>query len=361
MLLSLLLQATALSPSAPPLDVKPTVQVGGRVAIDTLFASGDNDLTGGGEVRFARLRLSGQVVDGVDYMMEYDFTGTFSGAKDVYLRFHDAAPGAITVGHLFEPFGLGIATGVSDTTFLERSLVSNAITPRRAIGVQYSDHATHWTALGGLFQPTLDNAQRNPLSPEDRAATGRLVWRPWLSADAAELLAFGGGLSYRRIDELAAFAARPGVHLARPLVGATVPADGMLSGTVDVAFQQGPLWASAEYVHNTVSDLAGLDPTVTGWSLMAGWFMAGGHRGYNTAKGGWARVQPVQDGGEAWELAAGYESLDLSEIAGGTLDLASLGLNWYLNDHLRFTFDVLRSDNDGLTDTLVAARVSWDF
>ena len=97
------------------------------------------------------------------------------------------------------------------------------------------------------------------------------------------------------LDKRVLFAQRPGVHLASVLVAASVPADEMISSTVDLAWQQDSVHAQVEYVHDMISDFAGADPTVSGWSADAGYFLAGGRRGYDTVKGGWSRVKPGEE------------------------------------------------------------------
>ena len=157
------------------------------------------------------------------------------------------------------------------------------------------------------------------------------------------------------------FGQRPRVHLAKTLVSASVPADRMISSTLDLAWQQDSAHAQVEYVHDTISDLAGANPVVSGWSANIGYFLAGGRRGYDTRKGGWSRIKPTADGGDAWELAIGGGSIDLSELGSGGLTTATGGLNWYPNDHTRVMLNYIVSDQDGLDDRLIALRVAIDF
>ena len=62
------------------------------------------------------------------------------------------------------------------------------------------------------------------------------------------------------------------------------------------------------------------DPTFDGYYVQAGYFLTGEHRPYVFGRGGFGRVKPKSifgkdDGRGAWEIAARYSTLDLTDGA----------------------------------------------
>ncbi|MGC9953355.1 MAG: porin [Rhizomicrobium sp.] len=106
------------------------------------------------------------------------------------------------------------------------------------------------------------------------------------------------------------------------------------------------------------------------WYVQASWILTGESKGYNAANGAFTPPKPAQpfsltDGGwGAWELAARYSDLNLNDhvydtanvvtnwtgastktytyyntVRGGDQKIATVGLNWYPNNALRFALD----------------------
>jgi phosphate-selective porin OprO/OprP len=105
----------------------------------------------------------------------------------------------------------------------------------------------------------------------------------------------------------------------------------------------GPGHFTAEYMQADVSGTGyGSDDTLRGYSAYAGWFLTGETRPYDENKGLWNRLVPHDSligghGWGAWEVAARYDLMDMNtpRIAGGSVNTATLALNWYLNSHVR--------------------------
>ena len=114
-----------------------------------------------------------------------------------------------------------------------------------------------------------------------------------------------------------------------------------------------------EYVFALVDDIDGGffgasgDADFSAASIQASYFLTGESRPYDRATGTFGRVKPnqnfMEDGGwGAWEIAARYSMLDLSDGAfdGGEIDTFTVGANWYLNPNMRIMFDYSFSDTD---------------
>ena len=111
----------------------------------------------------------------------------------------------------------------------------------------------------------------------------------------------------------------------------------------ELAGSYGPVHFTAEYMQAQIAGLGytGSD-TLQGFYTQAGWFITGENRTWDVGKAYrknvWERVIPKQnfmegDGWGAFEVAARYDLMDMNtlHINGGSLDIGTLGFNWYFN------------------------------
>jgi phosphate-selective porin OprO/OprP len=129
---------------------------------------------------------------------------------------------------------------------------------------------------------------------------------------------------------------------------------GVLLWNAEVSVVWDPFHAAAEFTL-IAHDAPGLgDPTFTGWSIQAGWFLTGEARAYDGKSGIWANTKPccgpflTRDCRclGALELAARYDWIDLNDgaVEGGEMGTLSLGVNWYLNPNARVMFNFVAAD-----------------
>ena len=108
----------------------------------------------------------------------------------------------------------------------------------------------------------------------------------------------------------------------------------------------GPFHTTNEYMWaNVLGKGYSGNNAVQGFYNTVGWFITGETRPYDEKKGTWNRVIPkanFQTGSGGWgafEVAARYDLIDLNsrsgQIAGGAMDIGTLGLNWYLTPRVR--------------------------
>ena len=91
------------------------------------------------------------------------------------------------------------------------------------------------------------------------------------------------------------------------------------------------------------------------------------HRPYNASRGLFDAVTPLHGvfgngdtGPGAWEIAVRYSAVDLDNrsVDGGRFDDITLGVNWYLDRHVRIMANYIHSDVDGIGDAdIVALRL----
>jgi len=132
----------------------------------------------------------------------------------------------------------------------------------------------------------------------------------------------------------------------------------------------GPFSVQGEYM---MADVDGKDgsssPTFDGFYIQGSYFLTGEHRKYSTSNGAFNRGKPKENfafgkGPGAWEVAARYSQIDLSDsgISGGKLKDITVGLNWYLNPNMRLMWNYVRSKLDGVGNSnLALMRFQIDF
>ena len=85
--------------------------------------------------------------------------------------------------------------------------------------------------------------------------------------------------------------------------------------------------------------------------------LTGETHAYNPASGAYSAIEPanpftLQGGGRgAWEIAGRVSTIDLNDklwtttgTAGGRQTIYTAGLNWYVNDNIRFMLNYLHGD-----------------
>ncbi len=370
-----------------------TMKIGGRIHFDSAWNSGDDELVekvgtlkDGVEFRRARIALSGTMYKKVEFKTQYDFAGggfkymddkekvgTFSGGqakwKDVYLGILDLpVVGNIRVGQFYEPFGLEEQTSSNYITFLERSLTS-ALVPSRKAGLMFHNSQLNdrMTWALGVFKGSDDVGNR--ISDGEYNFTARLTGLPWYEDKGRRLLHLGAAYSRRNPnDAKVLFSDRPEVHIAPRYVDTKdiTDVDDMDLMGAEAALVLGPFSLQGEFIHAGLNTADGTDPGFSGFYAMASYFLTGENRAYKS--GLFSRVKPKKNfgagGAGAWEVAARYSHLDLSdeEVEGGELDDITVGVNWYLNPNTRIMWNYVHGDLDevGASDTL-QVRTQADF
>lgn len=112
----------------------------------------------------------------------------------------------------------------------------------------------------------------------------------------------------------------------------------------ELAGAYGPAHFTAEYMQAQIAGRGySSNDTLEGFSVNGGVFLTGENRPYDLKKGTWDRLIPNSSfiGGQGWgafELAYRYDLMDMNtlNINGGSIDIGTLGFNWYLNPRVRF-------------------------
>lgn len=362
-----------------------TAKFGGRLHFDVGGINTDDDYEAavggreedGAKFRRARMYMSGDLYQTVEYKWQYEFAGgTDNKLKDVYLGLKDSPVGGIRVGQFKEPFSIEELTSSNHTTFMERSPM-NALVPQRNIGLMVHDHneSTTVTWAAGVFR---DDGSDTGASDGDgeHSATARVTWLPFHEEDYSQFVHVGAAYSIRKGNEDTFRFSSKGQS---GLITHTAVDTGTLNGDsadlagVEAAWVRGPLSLQAEYVRMSVDLDAGSDPDFGAWYILASYFLTGESRAYKASLGAFDRTAPYTNyskdgGGGAWEVAAGLSELDLTDasVAGGELTDAIAGATWYLNPNVKVMFNYVRQDvepvagSDGSADIFMV-RFALEF
>lgn len=360
--------------------------INGRIQIDSqnnVTDSNNNHLVSeGASVRRARLGAEGTFYKDFDYKFEYDFTrgnGTIAaGVTDAFLRWNLNKAFSIKMGSFKEPFSLEEATSNRYITFIERNMVVNAFvdnpnTYRTGFGANYSQErwqlgasiqtepVGNWpTGAGSTTASNGNNRGSNGGSGDSSwELNARLSALPWMESKT-KFLHVGGSASHIHVNNAPNNPGNPnkGMGFNASLNGNVDRANILNTGNkamesydrygAETALVYGPWSAQAEYIQTDINGTGYQDTALSGYYGYITYFLTGESRAYKSKTGAWDRLKPnrnfdMKGGWGAWEIAAGYDALDLSSgivngsraINGGRAATAKFGVNWYPNSHFR--------------------------
>ena len=294
-----------------------------------------------------------------DAKVEFDFQS--KKWQDAYLRLQSKGIfgkdfGAFRFGQSKTPVGLEGNTSSNAPTFIELALPTQAVYENRRVGVDWAMSQPHWLAALGYYGGDLQGDN------DGRTLAGRLAWIPYNSP--GDVLHFGVTASRESRDATtdglgvvslpsARFRSTPEAGLS-PLYlvdsGTLKDVDHIDRYGLEGLWIRGPWSVQTEYLSATTTfDNGKPDYSVNGYYAFASWVMTGESRPYKDGNVG--NVVPSHDWG-AFELAARYSTVDLNDgsVMGGSEHDWTVGLNWYLGQHLKLQANYVRafSDRKGL-------------
>jgi phosphate-selective porin OprO/OprP len=312
--------------------------LGGRMQMDAnAFDEDISPMGNGTESRRFRVRTSGNVDDSWAWKFEVDFANTRdSDVTDAWIKYGPWEQSDILVGHQKVPISQQSMTSSNWQLFQERALpdafIDNRNMGRRRLGATATTWGDHVYASAGLFGEGLNNDGPNN---EDWGVAGRVVAAPWAEDDST--LAVGGAVYARDLssNSLLRFRSRPEAHVAATRLvdtGVIGGAEDLVMANAEVTWIEGPFHAEAE-VFEVQVDRNGMDNvTFDGLYAQVGYMLTGETRPYSMKGAKFGRVKPDGEGG-AWELAARFSQIDLSnaDVRGGRQEDVTVGVNWWIN------------------------------
>ncbi|NOR19335.1 MAG: hypothetical protein GQ538_04535 [Xanthomonadales bacterium] len=243
----------------------------------------------------------------------------------------------LSIGKQKEPISMNRLTGGTFLPNQERPAVSDAFYPSRNIGVVWSGFSaeknTSWAF--GAFNNWLE--EKNSFDESANQYVGRIAWVPLVSEDRSNLLHLGAGYRYSDAKQGARYVTEPEFNKAPDFIDTDfLTADKTQTYNVEFAWRRGPAMLTSEYTRVDVSNPELGNPSFDGYFVEASWILTGEMRTYNN-KGSVFSGIPVaksvyQHGKGAWEVYTRYSHIDANDgtIDGGEMQIATLGLNWWL-------------------------------
>jgi phosphate-selective porin OprO and OprP len=352
-------------------------KLGGLIRLDeTVFMGSYRDRAGfanGSNIRLAQIMMSGGLGKDWSYAFEVAFSGTTPRRRttfgDVWLAYSGFMENnQVYVGRVNGNwFGLENSTSGSWMPFLERSLQANAFAPNDGLGVMTD---FFWDNAGltiAAMQPDQGDdgiaGQRDRWGGVIRGTVAPVhtpgdVWHFGMSGAWRELASTINGVSAALPPNNvgAAFSTRPSARSRNTpsLLDTTtgnanllIRANNVRLFNVEAARQYGPFIIEGEYTNAFVHRIGGNRGSLRfdGWNTQMRYMLTGEIHDYSVRDGYFGGFKPCSSFG-AWEIAARYDFLNLSDkdVRGGTQHDFTVGLNWFLSQHLRISANYIRAN-----------------
>ena len=343
------------------------LKIGGRVqndwailqpsgAIQSAFDEGSTE--SGGKIRRARLYVSGTLFENFVFKAQYDFAGAKVGIKDLYMGAKNLPFfGSVLIGHMKEPSSLDQLTSSNNVTFMERG-AGATLDAARNTGItmypRFFDSRLGWDL--GAYINSDSTANLFDFNTGYNIAT-RIYGLPWWEEEGRKMFYAGVAATRQfRNDDTVSYSGRPNTSFGPRLISTgDVATNGNNLINVSLANAIGPFTGQAEYTHSFVDAATGPDLDFYSWFVEASWILTGEHRPFNRSKGAFSAIKPnspvtlsENSGWGAFQVAARYSRLDLNSgsVQGGELSDTTLGINWYLNPALRWSFNYVYSERE---------------
>jgi phosphate-selective porin OprO and OprP len=319
---------------AGPLELN----LGGRLHLDaSVFDEPDVPRTGttSGDVRRARIELSGRVAKVLRFRVDREFAGS-KGWRNVWASIAPVRNLEIKGGNMIVPFSMEDLQSSNVTPFAERSMAS-ALTGGFGLGGAVSAGGKNWSAGAGYFTDALANDEGRT-TERGKGLVGRVSVAPVRSRNMVLHLGLGAERRTFSALERVRFSADPGSVFAPNVIssGTLGSLDRLSAWNGEAAISIGPVLVQGQAIgvklHRTLLD----DRSFNGQTLSVGWILTGQRHEYSGSSGVFGG--PDRRKGEgAFEIAARYSRLDLAD---GTFDRGigralSASAIWTINTNLR--------------------------
>jgi phosphate-selective porin OprO/OprP len=359
------------------LKLRGVVHVDGRFMLED-----DTDLSDQWQATRVRPIIEGTVGGIYDFRLAPDFGQGKTVLQDAYVTARFKPQLQVTAGKFKSPVGLERLQSANDTRFVSRAFPT-VLAPNRDLGLQVAgnllddrvSYAAAW--LNGSNDGSSSDAFGDVDLNDDKEWAARLFAHPFAQSDHVALRGLGVGIAGTYTDQ-AGTASQPLLPSYRTPAQATffryrtgaspTLADGERTRLApQFYYYVGSLGLLGEYTEVS-QDLSRATTTglrtgtvdTTAWQLAASWFLTGEEAAYRGFKPN-SVFSLDKDTWGAFELVARYHELSIDDAAftGGLDSFAdpdvsarkasgySLGLNWYLNQNLKWALDYEHTSFDG--------------
>lgn len=353
---------------------------------DATEATRARDLNTGVNFRRAQVGLEGKIFGDWTYSLIYEFggSGQEDGGRiqDLFVQYNGFGDLKLRVGAFAPSAGFEDSVSSNDTLFIERASASDL--SRQVAGADgRTGIAAFWNDETTFASLVLTGASVGTQSFDEQAAlVGRVAALVYKSPDLNVHLGANATWLFQPADagpDVAPSARhalrlrdRPEIRVdgTRLIDTGNIATDSLTIPGVEFAANFQNLYLQAEHFwylweREQIGAPALPDPSFSGWYVQGSWILTGETRAWNAATGVFAAPRPAKpfsfagDGLGAWELAARYSVADLNSdeallpaaggIRGGEQRSVTVGVNWYVNNNVRFLFDYQAVEVDRLS------------
>lgn len=353
----------------------------GSNPVPGIFRAPDRAFPSSAHIRSFILGIGGGLGPDWTYVLSFRAVGKAMLFDDSYLTYNGLCEGLrLSVGHVPGSFfGFENSHSINWIPFLERSGAADAFDPGEGLGVMARYGWCDGSILITAFQPglchrpfdvfVLENSIIRPshnlvMKRDYWTTTGRFTFAP--VHNECDVYHFGISAMWREepttIQNIPVFGKRlrafpdsrgralhDGLHntTARLVDTGHIRANYIRQFNIEFARQWGALVFDAEYTTSYVHRIGDLEGALSfaGWNLEGRYMLTGEHLLYEVEYGNFCSLVPNGFWG-AVELAARYDVVNLNNknLFGGREHNATVGLNWYLNENVRFSLNYVRAN-----------------
>ena len=328
-------------------------------------------------IRKARFALKVKFWDVWHAEWDINVSKEYLEVEDMFIRFSGFQNSHIKFGNFKMALGLNELTSSRFLTFCERAYPMMAFETDRRIGLEYS----YWNKFGILnmnFRGDLfgqgaeiefESDYEKEVDETGNGVAARLVLAPEFDDI---LIHTGFASAMRKPDDEskeAEFKSEPETKIGDIEfldTGTIKDVDYTLKFGLEGAVRYKNICLQAEYITAKVARINDQkEANFGGGYAFISWIITGEQRPWELDSGEFGQVIPKSNKTGAWELAARYSYLNLTDedaaIYGGKANNYTFGLNWYANPNLKFQLNCTMVDNSKNADSDADYDGNYDF
>ncbi|WP_158211127.1 OprO/OprP family phosphate-selective porin [Myroides phaeus] len=327
----------------------------------------------GARIRRARTAIKANITQDWYGEIDLNFADGRLELKDAIIRYDGFSNTELQIGNFKENFSIARNTSSRYQQFMERPMAAQALAPSRHLGINAKYQKDWLYASGGIFFQEIEDAEKADFVETNNkdygrnqgmSYTGKIAFQPLHKHDDMALH-IGAGISYRTpktdVDPAkfggSRFSTRNSTSINRKKyidTGVINNVNYDLLYTFELAgFYKGFRFESAFIQNDThIKDSAPEKENkqtkhFLGSYTQVSYLLFGGQQHYDYTGGKFNQVKRGRDWGDI-ELALRYDYLDLNsrDIYGGSGEAYSIGLNYYVNNNVKFMLNYQYNNND---------------
>ncbi len=307
------------------------------------FFEGNNQFSNGTHLRKARLAIKMKLWKNWRTEWDMDIAEGVVEVKDMYLGFYGFENSHIKFGHFKVPFGLEILTSSRYIVFPERAYNALAFKMGRRMAAEYSHWGNNWNVRAALFGQTFDTKKNKTIDETGGGFAARFAYAPIINNDM--ILHIGASGVWERPDDnnwIVDYKSEPETKIGDVEILDTDLIKNT-NYTYRFGFEGALVWKGfhiqGEYQMLNVYRFDNLpNPKFNGGYVYLTYTLTGESRKWDKYQGEFGQLIPYNNKCGAWEIAARFSNLNLSDtdalVLGGRANNYTFGINWYPNANI---------------------------